>query len=363
MGQDRYKSMPDFPFPTPPRDVVDLRSDTVTRPTPEMYEAMISAPVGDDVLGDDPTITRLEALAALTMGKEAALFVPSGTMGNQIALACHTKRGEAMLIEEEAHILYYEVGASAILAGVVNWTIPSERGVMRPEAVESRVLKANLHTPGTTLLCLENTHNRAGGSIVPQANMAAYSVIAKRHDIKVHLDGARVFNAAVAQGIPVGEIAQYADSVNFCLSKGLRAPVGSLLCGTADFIDQARIWRKRLGGGMRQAGILAACGIVSLTQYVDRLADDHRRARSIAEAVNELPGLSVDLSTVQTNMVMVDTEDSSQSWMDRLGDQKVLCLPTGPNRIRLVLHADIDDELTDRALSAFKKLVKSPVNA
>lgn len=343
-------------FPADHANLVDLRSDTVTRPTPEMYAAMQSMPVGDDVLGDDPTVIELERLAAETIGKEAALFVPSGTMGNQIALACHCKPGDAILIEEEAHVLYYEVGGPALIAGVVSWTLPSHRGAMDPEYVERRVLKANLHTPGTTLLCLENTHNRAGGAIIPQATMAAYREVADRHGMKVHLDGARVFNAAVGLGIPVREIAQHVDTVNFCLSKGLRSPVGSLLCGPTDFIDRARIWRKRLGGGMRQAGVLAACGIVSLTQMVDRLADDHARAKRIGQALSELPSLRVDLDTIETNMVLVHTDAPAAEWQARLQDKGVLCFPVAERRLRLVLHADVDDAKTDRAIEAFKTL-------
>ena len=338
---------------------VDLRSDTVTRPNEAMFEAMRKAPLGDDVLGDDPTVTKLEELGADMVGKEKALFVPSGTMGNQIALACHCKPGDAILIEEEAHILYYEVGASALLAGVVSWTLPSVRGTIDPAVVEKRILKADLHTPGTTLLCLENTHNRAGGAIIPLDTMAAYQEIASRRGLKVHLDGARVFNAAVALGVPVKEIADKVDSVNFCLSKGLRSPVGSLLCGDADFIDKARIWRKRLGGGMRQAGILAACGIVSLTDNVDRLADDHRRAKQMAAAVGELEGLSVDLNGVETNMVMVDTAKPAPQWREELEKAGLSCFPTGPNRLRLVFHADVDDAQTTQAIEAFRTVAKA----
>ncbi len=317
---------------------------------------MLAAPLGDDVLGDDPTVQELEKLAASMVGKEEALFVPSGTMGNQIALASHCKPGDAILIEEEAHILYYEVGAPALIAGVVSWTIPSDRGVMDPEYLSKRVLKANLHTPGTTLICLENTHNRGGGSIIPLEAMRAYRTLADQHGIRVHLDGARVFNASVALGVDIKEITRQVDTVNFCLSKGLRSPIGSLLCGPSDFIERARIWRKRLGGGMRQAGILAACGIVSLTKNVERLADDHARARRIAELVTTLPGLSVNLDGVQTNMVLVDTERPAAEWQAALGTEGLLCFPVAANRLRLVLHADIDDAQISRAEEIFKKL-------
>lgn len=340
-------------------DFVDLRSDTVTKPPPEMYEAMLKADLGDDVLGDDPTVQKLEELAAEMAGKEAAVFVPSGTMGNQIAIASHTHPGDAILIEQEAHMLYYEVGAPAVLSGVVSWTIPSIRGAMNPADVEARVLKRNIHTPGTTLLCLENTHNRAGGAVIPLETMAAYRGIAERHGMQVHLDGARVFNAAVALAVPLVEIAQYVDSVNFCLSKGLRAPIGSVLCGETAFIERARIWRKRLGGGMRQAGLLAACGIVSLTKMVDRLEEDHRRARYVAQQIADLPGIAIDSETVQTNMVMVETDDLASRWQTRLAEQGVHCFLVGPNRLRLVFHAGIDDSMVDRTIQAFRKVAES----
>lgn len=345
-------------FPNATKDLVDLRSDTVTRPTQAMFEAMQSAPLGDDVLGDDPTVMRLEELAAEIVGKEEALFVPSGTMGNQIALAAHCNPGDAILIEEEAHILYYEVGAPAMIANVVSWTLPSTLGVMEPEVIERRVLRQSLHTPGTTLLCLENTHNRAGGTVIPVEMMAKYRALTSRHGINIHLDGARVFNAAVALGVPVKEITKHVDSVNFCLSKGLRSPVGSVLCGHAAFIREARHWRKRLGGGMRQAGILAACGLVSLTKMVDRLAEDHARARRLAETINELPGVSVDLSTVQTNMVIAAFDQPAVLWQEELRDHGVLALPTAANRMRFVLHADIEDDKLDRAIDAITKIAK-----
>jgi threonine aldolase len=333
--------------------MIDLRSDTVTRPTPEMYEAMRKAPLGDDVLGDDPTVIELESLAAEKVGMESAMFVPSGTMGNQIALAVHCARGDAILIEEEAHILYYEVGAPAIIAGVVSWTLPSTRGVIDPATVESHILKRNIHTPGTTLLCLENSHNRAGGTVIPLQAHAAYRDIADRHAMRIHLDGARVFNAAVAIGVDVREITKHVDTVNFCLSKGLRSPIGSLLCGSTSFIDEARIWRKRLGGGMRQAGILAACGIVSLNTMVERLAEDHAHARTIAQGLQGMPNISANVQDVETNMVLVDTVAPAAEVMERLAARGVGCLPVGPHRLRLVLHGDIVSEMIPRVVDDF----------
>jgi threonine aldolase len=341
-------------FPQNVQDVVDLRSDTVTRPTAEMYEAMLNAPLGDDVLGDDPTVMRLEDLAADMTGKEEAVFVPSGTMGNQMAIATHCGPGDALIAEEEAHILYYECGGPAVFAHALTWTVPSTRGVMDPADVEKRILKRSLHTPGTALLCIENTHNRAGGTIVPLEHLAEYRRICDRHGIKLHLDGARMFNAAAALRVPVSEVARPFDTVNFCLSKGLRAPVGSVLCGSADFIARARVWRKRMGGAMRQAGILAACGIVSLTKMVDRLEEDHRRARALAASLSEMPGLKIDWETVQTNMVAVEVPTPASEWVERLREEKVWCLATGPKRIRLVLHADIDDAKLEQAVEAFQ---------
>jgi threonine aldolase len=347
------------PANNPQWEIVDLRSDTVTRPTPEMYQAMREAPLGDDVLGDEPTVARLEALSAEITGHEAAVFVPSGTMGNQIAIASHTERGDAILAEEEAHILYYECGAPAVISGVVTWTLPSNLGVMDPGVIEAHIVKKSLHSPGTTLLCVENTHNRAGGTVVPLEAMRAYRELCGRQGMRLHLDGARVFNASVALGVPVSEMTSLVDSVSFCLSKGLGSPAGSVLCGSGALIEKARQWRKRLGGGMRQSGILAACGIVSLTSMVDRLAEDHRRARAMASAIEELPGLEVDWKRVQTNMVLVRTADPAQPWVDRLRELGVWALPTSPNHIRLVFHADIDDAKLERAAEAFKAAART----
>lgn len=338
--------------------IVDLRSDTVTRPTPEMYEAMARAPLGDDVLGDEPTVAELERVAAERMAMEAAVFVPSGTMGNQIALAAHTSPGDAVIFEEEAHMLFYECGAPAVLSGVVSWTVPSERGIMAPEAIERRILVRSLHSPGTTVVCIENTHNRAGGTIIPLTTMAEYRVLADKHGLKVHLDGARVFNAAVSLGVPVSTITQHVDSVSFCLSKGLSSPVGSVLCGPADFIERARQWRKRVGGGMRQSGILAACGLVSLNSMVDRLAEDHRRAKDLASGLQEISGLRMP-EQPETNIVMVETAGPAERWTEAIQAHDVWAFPFGANRIRLVLHKDIDDAGVEQAIDAFRTVSKA----
>jgi threonine aldolase len=255
----------------------------------------------------------------------------------------------------------YEVGGSAVLAGVMSWTLGSVRGAMDPDEIERRAVKADLHSPGTTLVCVENTHNRAGGAVIPLDKMAAYHEVANRKGMKVHLDGARVFNASTALGVPVTEITKYADSVNFCLSKGLGSPVGSLLCGDAGFIGRARIWRKRLGGGTRQAGLLAACGIVSLTKGIARLAEDHARTQRLARALAPLPGLCVNPDEVDTNILMVDTLSPSQAWIERLRKESVWCLHTGVNRMRLVFHADIDDAKTARAIEAFRRIAAAGV--
>ncbi len=336
--------------------IVDLRSDTVTRPTPAMYEAMASAPLGDDVLGDDPTVTKLETMSAQMLGKEAAVFVPSGTMGNQIAVASHTQPGDVMIIEEEAHVLYYEVGAPAVLNGVMTRTVASNQGVMDPALVERAVMQRSLHTPGTAVICLENTHNRAGGTILPLDMMRAYREIADRYRIVVHLDGARVFNASVALGLPISQVVETCDSVSFCLSKGLASPVGSVLVGSHEVIDRARIWRKRLGGGMRQAGILAACGIVSLTRMVNRLSEDHARAKLLANGLDGVRGLTVNHASVQTNMVLITTDGPSDPWLSALKERGIWALPPSPNRIRCVFHNDVDDEMTDLTIKAFREI-------
>jgi threonine aldolase len=323
--------------------IVDLRSDTVTKPTPEMLEAMLNAPLGDDVLGDDPTVAALEKLAAQMMGKEAALFVPSGTMGNQIAVRMWTNEGEGIILEQDSHIIFNESGAIGAHAGIVMWTLPSNRGVMDPDAVRGRITAGTMHTPRTTLLCLENPHNRSGGTTVPIALMREYRAIADEHGMKIHLDGSRIFNAAAFLQVQAKEIAQYADSVMFCLSKGLCCPIGSLIAGPGDTVQRARWLRKRLGGGMRQAGLLAACGIYALNNLTTRVAEDHLRARSFAEHLSHTPGFSVDLESVQTSIVGADVPNAAV-WQSQLMEKGVLCLPVNDKRLRFVFHREIDDE-------------------
>lgn len=337
--------------------IVDLRSDTVTKPTPEMYRAMAEAELGDNVLETDPTVGRLEELAAEMTGKEAALFVPSGTMGNQVALATHTKPGDSVLFEDQAHMIWYEGGAPAIFAGVVTRGIPTTGGVIDPAELEKGILKRSHHTPGTTLICLENTHNRHGGSITPPEVHATYREIADRHGVKIHLDGARVFNASAALGIDVREITKHVDTVNFCLSKALASPVGSVLCGPKDFIEEAVYWRKRMGGGMRQCGILAACGIVSLTQMVDRLPEDHERAQKLSSFCSQIKGLRP--APCPTNILILHTDRPAAEWQAALEEFQVRTIPFDAHRLRAVFHKDVDDAQLKKAEFAFLECAKA----
>ncbi len=334
--------------------IVDLRSDTVTQPTPAMREAMMAAPLGDDVLGDDPTVQELEKLTASLTGHESGVFIPSGTMGNQIAIASHTNPGDSVLCEDEAHILYYEVGAPAVLNGVTLRTILSEGGVIDPEQLEHRILKSSIHTPGTTLMCFENTHNRAGGTVTSIENHKAYKDIAEQNNIKTHLDGARVFNAAIALNCEVSDITKNVESVSVCLSKGLGAPVGSVLTGRNELIDKARIWRKRLGGGMRQSGLLAAAGIFGLKNIFPLLKDDHRRTHELFEALDGLTGLEPKLP--ETNILMVSTAKKAEVWKLALEGEGVRTIAMDPHRLRLVFHHQVDDEKLDQTIKSFRKV-------
>jgi threonine aldolase len=283
---------------------LDFRSDTVTWPTPEMREAAFKAKVGDDVMGDDPTVNELERIAAEITGKEAALFVTSGTMGNAVSVLAHTQRGDEIILEKSSHIFVNEVGGLAVMGQLMARTVPGELGWMKPEDIEKAIRPENIHYPPTRLVCIENTHNSAGGIAITSKQMKADWDVAKKHGLAVHMDGARIFNAAVALGINVKELTQYADTVQICLSKGLSAPVGSLVVGPTDVIKKARKYRKMLGGGMRQAGIIAAPGIIAITKMVDRLKDDHDNAKLLAEGLTKM-GIKV-VNQVQTNMVYID---------------------------------------------------------
>ena len=285
--------------------VIDLRSDTVTHPTPEMRRAMFEAEVGDDVYGEDPTVNRLEAMAAKMMGKEAAVFTTSGTQSNVVAVLSHTRRGDEVILGNEAHILWYEVGGAAALGGVILRTVANDsRGRLSLDDIDRTIRGKDVHYPETTLLCLENTHNRCGGAVLPPDYTDEVCNLAHKRGLKVHLDGARIFNAAVALGVPAAGLARNVDSVALCLSKGLSAPVGSLLCGSKEFVQRARKFRKMLGGGMRQAGVIAAAGIVALETMVDRLAEDHANARRLAQGLAAIEGLTLAQDDIPTNIVM-----------------------------------------------------------
>jgi threonine aldolase len=345
---------------------VDLRSDTVTQPTPEMREAMYRAEVGDDVFGDDPTINRLEEMAAAKLGKEAAVFVASGTMGNLTSLLTHCGRGDEVIVGSEAHIFRYEAGGSSALGGVTQFQVPNKPdGTLPLDQVEAAIRGGDQHEPRTKLIAIENTHNRCGGAVLSAQYMSEVRALADRHGLRVHLDGARVFNASVALGVDVKELTQYVDSVTFCLSKGLSAPVGSVICGSRDFIAQARRIRKQLGGGMRQAGILAAAGIVALEKMIDRLADDHANARRLAEGLADMPGFTIDLDRVQTNIVFFELSPEVKVTADvvtqRMLDQKIKLLSPGAHfrRFRAVTHAWVDRSDIDRTLLAFRAALKN----
>ena len=342
--------------------VVDLRSDTLTRPTEAMSRAMAAAEVGDDVFGEDPTVNRLEGMAAERMGKEAALFVASGTMGNLVSLLTHCARGEEIILGSFAHTFYFEQGGSAAVGGIHPRTLPNQPdGTLTLSEIEGAIRPDNVHFPRTRLIVLENTHNLCGGHPLDMDYMKAVGDVARRHGLKIHVDGARFFNAAVALGVPAAKLAAEADSVSFCLSKGLGAPVGSVVCGSQEFIAEARRARKVLGGGMRQAGVLAAAGIVALDEMVERLADDHANARKLAQGLADMPGISIDPSQIHTNIVYfgVDRKDMTvEELAKRLGDDGARMLPVGPGRIRAVTHYHISSDDIDFVLGVAAKVLK-----
>lgn len=324
--------------------VIDLRSDTVTQPTTAMREAMSRAEVGDDGWGEDPTVARLEAMAANITGKEAALFTASGTMSNLVAVLTHCPRGQEMILGDESHMFYYEVGGSAALAGVhMHIVLNDERGRLDPGVVEASIRSPDIHFPPTGLICLENTHCRCGGSVLTVDDAQNIVAIANRSNIPLHLDGARIFNAAVYLGNSVCELARGATSVSFSLCKGLAAPVGSMLCGSADFISRARKYRKMLGGGMRQAGIIAAAGIIALETMVERLAEDHENARLLAEGLANIDGIIIDPAAVQTNIVVFQLAHLNPvEFVDRLTADGIKAVSFGGQRVRMVTHWGIE---------------------
>jgi threonine aldolase len=341
-------------------EVIDLRSDTVTKPTPAMRKAMAEAEVGDDVFGDDPTVNRLQTVAAEKLGKEAALFVPSGTMGNLAAVLSHCHRGDEIILGDQCHTAMYEAGGVAALGGVHPRTIVTRPDGRLPlEDVEAAIRPDDVHFPITRLICLENTHNRCGGVALTADYTRQVGELARKHGLRLHLDGARIFNAAAATATSAKDLAAPADSITFCLSKALCAPVGSVLCGDGEFIRKARRARKQLGGGMRQAGVLAAAGLVALETMADRLGEDHERARRLAEGLRTVPGMSLEADPPPTNMVYFSL--SSAGAIDgggleqALARENILIHAVGPRRIRLVVHYWVDDEAVDRAVDAIRR--------
>lgn len=340
--------------------MIDLRSDTVTQPTPEMRAAMAQAEVGDDVLGDDPTVNRLQELAAERLGKEAAIFVPSGTMGNLAAILAHCGRGDEVILGDKSHTFVYEQGGIAALGGIVPHILPNlADGTLDLQAIEAAIRPDNVHFPRTRLICLENTHNLCGGAPLTPEYTQAVAELARRYGLKLHIDGARIFNAATALGVDVRELARPADSITFCLSKGLSAPVGSLICGPAAFIAEVRRMRKVLGGGMRQAGVLAAAGIVALETMPQRLADDHRRARRLAEGLAALPGIKV--TPAPTNIVYFELDPSlpvnAILLSEKLKARGILIMTRDAYRLRAVTHHWISDADIETTLQAIEEIL------
>jgi len=342
--------------------IIDLRSDTMTKPTAAMRKAMAEAEVGDDVFGEDPTVNRLEEMAAERLGKAAALLISSGTMGNLVSQLAHCGRGDEIILGSHAHSFFFEQGGSAAVGGIHPRTVPNQPdGKMALEDIEAAIRGDNVHFPRSRLIILENTHNLCNGWPLDLEYMQAVSDIARRHKLKIHVDGARFFNAAVALGTDPKDLAAAADSVSFCLSKGLGAPVGSMVCGTRPFINEARRARKLLGGGMRQAGILAAAGIIALNEMVDRLADDHANAHKLALGLAQIPGISIDPDQIRTNILFFEVtrkDLTPEQFVQRIGTEGVRMLPVGARRVRAVTHYHISSEDVDRALSVISKVMK-----
>jgi threonine aldolase len=332
---------------------LDMRGDWAARPTPAMRRAMAEAEVGDDNSREDPTVNRLEEMAAGMLGKEAGLFVPSGTMANLVSVLAQTRHGDEVIAGEQAHTIVYEVGSIAVVGGHPIRTVPNDRlGMLDPDLVAAAIRPANIHFPRTGLLMLENSHNLRGGTVLTREQTARLAAVAHQHGVPVHLDGSRIFNAAAALGVPVADLAADVDTVTFCLSKGLAAPVGSIVAGSREFIEAARRVRKLVGGGMRQAGVIAAAGIVALTEMVERLPEDHANARRLAEGLAQLPSVHVDLEAVQTNLVFADLRPplDSRTLADGLTRKGIRCNVFGPQRVRFALHYEIRAPGVERVL-------------
>jgi threonine aldolase len=340
--------------------MIDLRSDTVTRPTPEMRRAMAEAEVGDDVFGDDPTVNELQELAAGMLGREAGLFVPTGSMGNQVALGSMARPGDEVVCESGAHFLHYEGGSVAAHLGLVARPLPGVNGVISADQVAAAIRPGSEHNPRTAVVAIENTHNTAGGRVFPVETARAISAVCRERGAGLHLDGARLFNAQAATGTPAAEWAACADTVTFCFSKGLGAPIGSMVVSTRERIAEARRLRKRLGGGMRQVGVIAAAARVALTSGVDRLAEDHANARRLAEGIAEINADAVDLGAVETNMVYVDLRPlrvAGRHVMEEMRDEGVITLALSDDSMRLVTHRDVSAEDVETALKGFRKVL------
>lgn len=336
--------------------MIDLRSDTVTKPTPGMRQAMANAEVGDDVYGEDPTVNRLEAMAAGLLGKEAGLFVPTGVMGNQLCLRLHTRPGDEVIVEGSAHLIRYEGGSASSMSGVQLCCVPGTRGLLSPEAVAKAIRRPDLHTPSTTLLCLEQTHNVGGGSVYSLETIERIAGIARQHDVALHLDGARLFHAVVKTGVDAAEYAKVFDTVSFCLSKGLGAPVGSIMVSDAARIQKLRRLRKIFGGGMRQVGILAAAGIYALDHHIARLAEDHEHARQLAILLQAIPGIEIDVDAVETNIMMFQVPCSAKTTDMILAECReagVLLNAIGDRAFRVVTHLDVSGDDMDTAGKIF----------
>jgi threonine aldolase len=343
-----------------PDPVIDLRSDTVTRPTPAMRAAMQAAELGDDVFHEDPTVNRLEERVAALLGKEAALFVPSGTMSNQICIKAHTQPGDELICDSTCHIYNYEAGGPAVLSSVMCRTIDGDYGVLDVSQLDGKIRPVNDHLVRTRIVCLENTHNRGGGKVYPLEKVQAISEWTHRHGLILHLDGARLWNAVVATGVPAKTWAGLCDSVSVCFSKGLGAPVGSALAGSRDFVTKARRVRKLFGGGMRQAGVLAAAALYAVEHHVDRLADDHRNARVFAQAVADTPGLRLTPPEVDSNIVIFQVDPdlgTAQEVADVLKARGVLVIATAPQIIRAVTHLDVSAAQAERAAELVREVV------
>lgn len=341
---------------------IDFRSDTVTRPTEAMRVAMSQAEVGDDVYGEDPTVNRLQEMAAAMLGKEAGLFVPSGTMGNLVSILAHCERGDEVILGNKAHTFLYEAGGISALGGVHSCQLPNQDdGTLRLEDIRAAIRPDDAHHPVTRLITLENTHNRCGGVPLTAEYTKAVVELARNKGLNVHMDGARIFNAAVAQGVPAKELVEGVDSVTFCLSKALCAPVGSVICGSREFIKAAHRIRKQLGGGMRQAGILAAAGIVALDSMIDRLAEDHRRAHQLAEGLRGIPGLVLEPGTPHTNMIFAGLDSTvpmdSRQVAGKMAERGVKIGLAGQGRFRLVTHYWIDDEAVETTVQQLRSVL------